>query len=66
MTGMNAQRGFTPEQFVELNTHRNEGRKVHVSRDITFTDVAAITLASVIAVCASMLAWHIFSVAMGG
>lgn len=58
-------RGFTPEQLVELNTHRTEGRRVHAVRPVTALDVAVIALASAMTAGVLVLAWHIFSVAMG-
>lgn len=53
-------------QLVTLNTHRDAGRKVHAVRTVTSADVVAIVLAGVMAVCGSLLAWHIFAVAMRG
>ena len=57
--------GFVPEQLIAVNAHRAAGRRVHAVRHTTILDVAAIAVAGVMAVCGSMLAWHIFTVAMG-
>ena len=59
-------KGFVPEQMVTVNPHRAAGRRVHAVRMHTMVDVAAIVAATVIAACGSMLAWHIFTVAMEG
>ena len=58
-------KGFVPEQLIVVNPHRAAGRRVHAVSPNTMLDVAAIALAGVIAVCGSLLAWHIFTVAMG-
>ena len=57
--------GFKPAQMITINAHRAAGRRVHAVRHTTLLDVAAIAVAGVIAVCGLMLAWHIFTVAMG-
>ena len=57
--------GFVPEQLIAVNTHRAAGRRVHAVRMHTMVDIVAIAAATVMAVCGSMLAWHIFTVAMG-
>ena len=59
-------KGFVPEQLIAVNAHRASGRRVHAVRPTTLLDVAAIAVAGVIAVCGSLLAWHIFTVAIGG
>ena len=59
-------KGFVPTQLIAVNPHRSVGRRVHAVRPTTMLDVAAIAVAGVMAVCGSMLAWHIFTVAMGG
>lgn len=59
-------KGFVPEQLIAVNAHRSVGRRVHAVRLYTMVDVVAIAAATVIAVCVSMLAWHIFTVAMEG
>ena len=58
--------GFKPAQMIPVNAHRSAGRRVHAVRPTTMLDVAAIAVAGVIAVCGSMLAWHIVTVAMVG
>ena len=58
-------KGFVPEQLIAVNTHRAAGRRVHAVRQTTILDVAAIAVAGVIAVCGSLLAWHIITVVMG-
>ena len=58
--------GFKPAQMITINTHRAAGRRVHAVRHTTILDVAAIAVAGVMAVCGSLLAWHIFTVAIGG
>lgn len=58
-------KGFVPAQLIAVNAHRSVGRRVHAVRPTTMLDVAAIAVAGVMAVCGSMLAWHIFTVAMG-
>ena len=57
--------GFKPAQMITINTHRAAGRRVHAVRHTTILDVAAIAVAAIMAVCGSMLAWHIFTVAKG-
>ena len=57
--------GFKPAQMITINTHRAAGRRVHAVRHTTILDVAAIAVAGVMAVCGSMLAWHIITVVMG-
>ena len=59
-------KGFVPDQLIAVNPHRSVGRRVHAVRMYTMVDVVAIAAATVIAACGSMLAWHIFTVAMGG
>lgn len=59
-------KGFVPEQLVAVNPHRAAGRQVHAVRMYTMVDVVAIAAATVIAACGSMLAWHMFTVAIGG
>lgn len=59
------EKGFVPEQLIAVNPHRAAGRRVHAVRTYTIVDVVAIAAATVIAACGSMLAWHIFTVAMG-
>ena len=59
-------KGFVPTQLIAVNPHRAAGRRVHAVRMHTMVDVVAIAAATVIAVCGSLLAWHIFTVAMGG
>lgn len=55
-------KGFVPEQMVTVNRHRSAGRMVHAVRPTTMLDVAAIAVAGVMAVCWTLLAWHIFTV----
>lgn len=57
--------GFKPAQMIPVNPHRAAGRRVHAVRTATILDVAAIAASVVIAVCGSLLAWHIFTVVMG-
>ena len=58
-------KGFVPEQLIAVNAHRSAGRRVHAVRHTTILDVAAIAVAGVMAVCGSLLAWHIITVVMG-
>ena len=58
-------KGFVPEQLIAVNPHRAAGRRVHAVRPTTLLDVAAIAVAGVMAVCGSLLAWHIITVVMG-
>ena len=57
--------GFKPAQMIPVNPHRSAGRRVRAVRPTTMLDVAAIAVAGVMAVCGSLLAWHIITVVMG-